>query len=132
MRSVLIATDLSVASNYAIAAGYGLLAERGGEVHLLHVAHGSSPERIASLISELRGLVPAWAARKQIITQTEVIDRADVARAIAEAAARVAADVVCIGSHGRSGLERAVLGSVAEQVVRESPQPVLVVRPPPP
>jgi nucleotide-binding universal stress UspA family protein len=135
-RRVLIATDLSPISNHAIAAGYGLLAERGGEVHLLHVVHdrsdGNAAERNASLVSELRGLVPAWAAGKRIITRTEVVDRPDVARAIAEGAARVAADVVCIGSHGRSGIGRLVLGSVAEQVVRESVQPVLVVRPPQP
>jgi nucleotide-binding universal stress UspA family protein len=135
-RRVLIATDLSATSNHAIAAGYGLVAERGGEVHLLHVVHdqsdGKTAERDASLVSELRGLVPAWAARKGIVTRTEIVERPDVARAIAEGAARVAADVVCVGSHGRSGIGRVVLGSVAEQVVRESVQPVLVVRPPQP
>ena len=37
-------------------------------------------------------------------------------------------DLVVVGSHGRTGLRRAVLGSVAEQLVRKSPVPVLVVR----
>jgi nucleotide-binding universal stress UspA family protein len=133
-RRILIATDLSAMSNHAISAGYGLLSQRGGEVHLLHIVHdrnhGSAAERNAALVAELRGLVPSWAAGKGIVTRTEVVDRTDVARAITEGAARVGADVVCIGSHGRSGVARVVLGSVAEQVVRESVQPVLIVRPP--
>jgi nucleotide-binding universal stress UspA family protein len=37
-------------------------------------------------------------------------------------------DVVVMGTHGRTGLDRAVMGSVAERVVRRSPAPVLTVR----
>ncbi|HSD11680.1 MAG TPA: universal stress protein [Candidatus Binatia bacterium] len=40
------------------------------------------------------------------------------------------ADLIIIGSHGRTGLARIVMGSVAEQVVRHAPIPVLVVRGP--
>jgi nucleotide-binding universal stress UspA family protein len=39
-----------------------------------------------------------------------------------------ATDVVVLGSHGRAGLARLLLGSVAERVVREAPCPVLVIR----
>jgi len=133
IRRVLIPTDLSATSNQAILAGYGLLSDRGGEVHLIHVVvpdriHASSPERDAAIIAELRGLVPKWAAKKGIVTRTEVVHRTDVAHAIDEGAARAGADIVCMGSHGRSGIGRVVLGSVAEQVVRDSAQPVLIVR----
>jgi nucleotide-binding universal stress UspA family protein len=47
---------------------------------------------------------------------------------IASAAEAVGADLVAIGTHGRSGVSHALLGSVAEAVVRRSPVPVLVAR----
>lgn len=47
---------------------------------------------------------------------------------IIEEASRIGADAIVIGSHGRRGLERLMLGSVAEHVVRRSLVPVLVVR----
>ena len=49
-------------------------------------------------------------------------------QAILAAAERFDVDVLAVGSHGRSGLSRALLGSVAEQVARRSPRPVLIVR----
>lgn len=57
-----------------------------------------------------------------------VLESADVAEALLEAAEEYAADVVVMGTHGRTGAARAVLGSVAESVVRRSPRPVLTVR----
>jgi nucleotide-binding universal stress UspA family protein len=51
-----------------------------------------------------------------------------VADAIVAQAKKWKADVIVIGTHGREGLARVVLGSDAELVVRESPVPVLLVR----
>jgi len=51
------------------------------------------------------------------------------ARVIADLAAQLDADLVVVGTHGRRGLRRALLGSVAEEVVRVSGCPVIVVRP---
>jgi nucleotide-binding universal stress UspA family protein len=45
-----------------------------------------------------------------------------------EAAAEAQADLIVIGSHGRRGLRRLFVGSVAEHLVRDSPLPVLVIR----
>jgi nucleotide-binding universal stress UspA family protein len=53
----------------------------------------------------------------------------DVRRAIVDEADTLAADLLVIGSHGRSGFERLLMGSTAERVVRKSPCPVLVVPP---
>ncbi|MDR7438982.1 MAG: universal stress protein, partial [Armatimonadota bacterium] len=47
---------------------------------------------------------------------------------ILEAIPGLRVDLVCMGTHGRSGLAHLLLGSVAEQVVRQSPVPVLTVR----
>jgi universal stress protein A len=48
---------------------------------------------------------------------------------IVNAAKEWPADVIVIGSHGRAGVTRVLLGSVAEAVMRHAPCPVLVVRP---
>lgn len=51
------------------------------------------------------------------------------ARAIVESAATLSADLIVLGTHGRSGFERLVLGSVTERVLRHAPCPVLTVPP---
>jgi len=48
---------------------------------------------------------------------------------IIETAAKMSCDLIVIGTHGRSGIRRAVLGSVAERVSRSSPVPVMLVPP---
>jgi nucleotide-binding universal stress UspA family protein len=51
------------------------------------------------------------------------------AQAIVQLASDLTADMVVVGTHGRHGIARFLLGSVAEEVVRKAPCPVLVVRP---
>jgi nucleotide-binding universal stress UspA family protein len=57
----------------------------------------------------------------------ERIELGDIATTIIRVAEELPADVIVMGSHGRTGLKRIVLGSVSEHVVRHSPCPVLVV-----
>ena len=59
------------------------------------------------------------------------IEVGDVAGTICRVAADLHTDVIVVGSHGRGAIERILLGSVSEQVVRHAPCPVLVVRPTP-
>lgn len=127
LREVVVATDLSPFANQAVAYAYGLLREGGGSVTLLHVADGGADE--AEVTARLRQLVPPAAAARGISTRTRVITARDVPAAICAAAERAGADVVCIASHGRGGIVRAALGSVADNVMRQSHRPVLVVRP---
>ncbi len=56
------------------------------------------------------------------------VDEGDPAEAILQAAVDVDADAIFVGSHGRRGFRRALVGSVAERLVRWSPVPVTVVR----
>lgn len=52
----------------------------------------------------------------------------DVSAALARAAAEYDADVIVMGTHGRHGIRRVMLGSVAESLLRSADQPVLIVR----
>jgi nucleotide-binding universal stress UspA family protein len=59
------------------------------------------------------------------------IEAGDVGGTVCRIAAELNVDVVVVGSHGRGAIERLLLGSASEQVVRHAPCPVLVVRPRP-
>lgn len=63
-----------------------------------------------------------------VAVQTQVVEAHAIWRGILDAAAAVDADLIVMGSHGRSGLEKLVLGSVAQRVVSHAPLPVLIVR----
>lgn len=67
-------------------------------------------------------------ANQQDATVTIAIEEGTPAETIVEYAETNDIDHVVIGSHGRSGVSRILLGSVAESVVRESPVPVTVIR----
>ena len=58
---------------------------------------------------------------------TEITTAERIAEGILQAAARLDADAICMGTHGRSGLMKALLGSQAEAVLRGAKVPVLLV-----
>ncbi len=60
--------------------------------------------------------------------EAKVVESHAVWRGILEAASTLGADLIVMGSHGRRGLEKLVLGSVAQSVVSSSPVTVMVVR----
>jgi nucleotide-binding universal stress UspA family protein len=142
VRSVLIATDLSEASNEVVGPAYGVLLAGGGRSELCTVhAVGAadtiaalppqsalSDEARAKLESQLRGLIPPEAEASGITTNVSVIEARFAAEAIIAAAERLDVDLIAVSSRGRSGFKRAVLGSVAEEVARHSARPVLIVR----
>jgi nucleotide-binding universal stress UspA family protein len=122
--TAVVGTDLSAFGNRAVPYAYALVGA-AGEVHIVHV-RDDQPEDAAALERELLALIPMGATSK---TRAHVIVGDDPAEVIAETAARVGADVVCIASHGRSGLTRALVGSVADRLLRHTRLPVLVLRP---
>jgi nucleotide-binding universal stress UspA family protein len=142
IRSVLIATDLSDASNAVVPHAYRLLRPVGGRVELLTVHEiGPAdptvgiplplplrPEDTAAIEARLRDLIPPGAKGFRIATHVSVVEARSAVEAIAAAADRLDVDLVAVGSHGRSGVGRVLLGSVAEQVARRSPRPVLIIR----
>ncbi|PTL75646.1 universal stress protein [Vitiosangium sp. GDMCC 1.1324] len=146
VRRVLAPTDLSEVGVSAVRHAYSLV-PAGGTVYLLHVlesvggttslyapslgSQGSTfptaeQERLAE---ELRGLIPPEAAVRGISTRVEVVHGRKVSEAITQAAERHSCDVICLATHGRSGLSKALAGSVAQEVLQSSTRPVLLVRP---
>jgi len=59
-----------------------------------------------------------------------VVESDDAGRAICQAAERLGTAAICLGTHGRSGLSKAVLGSVAESVLHMTRRPLLLARAP--
>jgi len=125
-ESVLLPTDFSPAAHLAIPHAYSLVAH-GGTVVLLHVSDLPA-ENEAEILRILRSLVPEKAASRQILTQVTVATGQAPADGILRTAARLGVDAICMGSHGRSVLASALLGSVARGVIESSRCPVLLVR----
>jgi len=139
-RSVLIASDLSDLSGQAILPAYGLLAG-GGQAHLCFVQEREQPrtgdavsrkrtltaQERETIEANLRSQAPAEAADHGIGTYVTVLEGQSVAGEILQAAERLNVDAIALASHGRTGLGRVLLGSVAEEVARKSPRPLLIV-----
>jgi nucleotide-binding universal stress UspA family protein len=144
VHSVLIAFDLSETSRNAILPAYGLLLG-GGHAELCYV-HERGPanaldglpakpaltddERHA-IDAQLRAATPHEASEHGVSTRTSVLEGLSATDTILQAAERLDVDIIALGSHGRSGLTRTLLGSVAEEIARRSTRPVLIVRVPP-
>jgi nucleotide-binding universal stress UspA family protein len=143
LLTVLAPTDLSRTGNRAVAYAYALLRAQGGVVELCHVHERPlpvpayvyeekkgrlGPGQRTALEAELRALIPAEAERLGITTHVSIIDGGEAATAIVQASERLAVDAIALGSHGHGIAARALLGSVADKVVRHAHRPVLVVR----
>jgi nucleotide-binding universal stress UspA family protein len=125
LRAVLVATDLSTFANRAVPYAF-TLAPSIGSVHLVHVIKDDAEAEGSELAKALRALVPTGATQQ---VQTHVVRGDDAANAIAQIGARLGVDVICIASHGRAGISRALVGSVADRLLRVTRLPVLVLRP---
>lgn len=125
LQQALVATDLSQFANRAVPYAFALT-QPGGEVHLLHVVKEDAELDEAELLRQLAALTPAGAPQQ---VRAHIVRGDEPAITIAQCAARFGVDVICIASHGRSGLTRALVGSVADRLLRVTRLPVLVLRP---
>jgi nucleotide-binding universal stress UspA family protein len=139
--TVLIPVDFSACSKQAAAEALALVRGYGGRVIFLHVldiqylypdAYGASPVVLPPLTPA--EIEPDWqeflhGLPLEGIAWEKQTREGRAAPTIAEAAAALAADLVVIGTHGRSGIAHLLLGSVAEATLRLTACPVLTVRP---
>jgi nucleotide-binding universal stress UspA family protein len=124
-QSALVATDLSPFANRAAAYAFASIPPTG-TVHLAHVIDEDAEVDEGELSRALLALAPVGSTRE---VHAHVVRGDDAARAIAQTSARLGVDVICVASHGRSGITRAIMGSVADKLLRATRKPVLVLRP---
>ena len=89
------------------------------------------PEQVAETVRELQRKLEAWRREAEFLAGRPVEAKAlsgDPAEEILRFAREGFVELIVLGTHGRSGLRRLVLGSVAERVVRQAECPVLVTR----
>ncbi len=101
----------------------------GGSPYLPHVIReGEAQEQVKEAAQGYLDKVAARLADTPVGVATQVIPAGQPAVAILEAAEEVGADLIALSTHGRGGVARLLLGSVADKVVRGSSVPVLVYR----
>jgi nucleotide-binding universal stress UspA family protein len=137
-HTILCPVDFSDASAHAVSYALELAKRLGASVHLVHVYElvpYSMPDGLggadflARFSDELEVELAKLAERAGPGVKTHLVVRGVPHREIARVAKDLGADLVVMGTHGRTGLERALLGSVADRVVRSSTIPVIVVPP---
>ena len=132
-RHVLVATDFGPSSERALAFAGKLAKPFDARITLVYAFELSTWPAFGSSIGEAREEISRQLAnRAASLTQKgaacrPVVLEGSPAEAIVKAAADLEADAIVVGSHGRHGLTRAVLGSVAERVVRLSTVPVFTI-----
>ena len=135
-KTVLFATDFSPASSVAFDVASALARDYRARLIALHVVepvHMGFAEFTTYVgpdedKGEAMKLLTAIRAPSAAVTIEHRLLEGDPATVICETAAETGADLIVMGTMGRTGLSRLVMGSVAEEVLRRAPCPVLTVR----
>lgn len=143
-QRILVPVDDSVTAQQGLAEAIQLAADQRAQVRVVHVlsdvhltalpAHGLATDQALQSLRHAAGAIlerAAAAARSAGVgAETAVIEqhRYQIGEAIVKEAEHWQADLIVMGTHGRRGIARAVLGSDAEYVLRHTPVPVLLVR----
>jgi nucleotide-binding universal stress UspA family protein len=142
IRHILVPTDFSDGAREAFTTAIGLARDSGARLTLFHVNHvptstfpdvilPMTPDLVRDIEYSTQTVLKRWCAEaseagvecdwKTTFGATHV--------EICNLAERLEVDLICMGTHGHTGLSHVLLGSVAEKVVRKAPCPVLTVRP---
>lgn len=140
---ILVPVDFSPYSEHALAYATELARRLDATVHVVHVIGIptlGAPElglaftaaTIDKLVADSQAALDRMTAlhRNSARVGKALVRTGDARDMILQAAEELGADLLVMGTHGRRGLSRALLGSVAETVVRTSPIPVLTIRAP--
>lgn len=135
IRTILVPTDFSKHAAAALDVARTLARDHGARLIVLHVemqyagtlAMTIDPNAARAALDEIRERVEGPDLKSSVETQLRI---GDPVVEILEAIEKEKPDLVVVGSHGRTGLKRLLLGSVAEAVLRRSSCPVLTVRTP--
>jgi nucleotide-binding universal stress UspA family protein len=138
IRTILHPTDFSDRSEAALQVAHCLAREHGARLIILHVAPEEvvggglpivpmDPRFYRDSLNEVR--IQAEGPDLKFPVET-LLRHGDTAEEILGAAERLGCDLIVMGSHGRTGFARLLMGSVAEAVLRRAPCPVLTVKAP--
>jgi nucleotide-binding universal stress UspA family protein len=142
LSKILCPTDYSATSDNAVRYAVEFARKVGAHIRFLHILTPAntpaklpeipetpsiSPEDDDDVIPESFSSVLMAEKKKGLSADIRVL-KGDAPKVIAEQAGSWGADLIIMGSHGRSGLQRLMMGSVAEEVFRSSDIPVLLVK----
>jgi nucleotide-binding universal stress UspA family protein len=136
LQNILVATDFSGCAESAVKYALGMAHRYGSTLHIVHVlpempfveSTDPDPDRIRrSAQQKLANMVASEAFRG--IRHTETIQQGEVAQILADLAIAETIDLIVLGTQGRSGIGKFLLGSVAEEAFRSASCPVLTVGP---
>jgi nucleotide-binding universal stress UspA family protein len=137
-KKILFPTDFSTSSDAPLAYATALARDTGATLLIVHVeepplAYGGgemyygTPEPdyagLQQMLENVKPTDPAVPCERRLLTGSP-------ADTIVEVAAAENVDLIVMGTHGRTGLRRLLMGSIAEAVVRTAPCPVLIFKPP--
>jgi nucleotide-binding universal stress UspA family protein len=135
-KTILFPTDFSTASDAALVHAESLARQMNARLLIVHVeepplAYGGgelyyglpepNSERILKMLEDVRPADPS-------VPYTHRLTMGDPAGEVVRMAADEHAEMIILGTHGRTGMTRLLMGSVAEAIVRRAPCPVLVYR----
>jgi nucleotide-binding universal stress UspA family protein len=141
IHTILCPVDFSDASEHALEYAIDLARKLNANIHIMHAwqpvlyAMGDgviipTSEFISALMTDLKDKTNALVEQYQgrgVSVSGELLEGIPYEE-IVRAAQKLPAELIVMGTHGRSGLVHFMLGSIAERVVRTSPVPVLTVR----
>src|SRR5512135_2136276 len=138
IRTILHPTDFSDRSEAALHVAHCLAREHGARLVLLHVAPEEvvggglpvvpvDPRFYRDSLNEVRSRAEGPDLKFPVAT---LLRHGDAAEEILDEAERLGCDLIVMGTHGRTGFARFLMGSVAEAVLRKAPCPVLTVKAP--
>lgn len=143
VKRILFPTDFSEHSEHAWTYALAFAKEFGAELHLIHVVAAPPHVGEAYVTYDPKQLLEATtaeanaqldrmveAARDARLTFHRLVVTGVDFREIIEAARTREVDLIVMATHGRTGLAHALMGSVAEKVVRKAPCPVLTIKHP--
>lgn len=139
-KNIVVATDFSDISDRALATGADLANQLGANLHIIHIVQihpVNMPESGNLNVEELDALEEKSASDNMekalkglsddLSVSTSLV-KGDPATQVNEMVKEKDADLIVMGTHGRTGLSRLIMGSVAESVLKNSTVPVLCIK----
>ncbi|MCI0463484.1 MAG: universal stress protein [Gemmataceae bacterium] len=141
LKAILHPTDFSPPSDYAFRLAGSLARDHAARLIVLHVVLTLGPELIShgEAVSQLQPdsyRHQLWEDLRRVqlpdpvVPVEHLLAEGDPAAEIVRAAQNTGAELIVMATHGRTGLQRLLMGSVAEQVMRKASCPVLTVKAP--